>query len=205
MSELNQATSGANSSTSGDVNVGEVSNATSGAQENSKNNEKLLKEKRNAMMALEEANKKIAAFEESEMIKNKQTDQLLASYRDKLTKAETDLKQERETIKKARINTAFLGELKKFGFVDSEANKEAAIKLASFKNVDVEPASNTVIGVDEEAKGFYEKFSGLGLFEKRSSTTSNAAPSYTTNNGPVDLSKLSKAERLKLFQGTKIL
>lgn len=205
MSELNQATSGAAASTSGDVNVGGTSNSTSGEAENPKHNEKLLKEKRNAMLALEEANKKIAAYEEAEMLKNKQTDQLLASYKEKLAKVETDLKQEREVIKKARINTAFLSELKKFGFVDNDANKEAAIKLASFKNVDVEPTSNTVIGVDEEAKTFYEKFSSLGLFEKRSSTTSNAAPNFTTNNGPVDLSKLSKAERLKLFQGTKIL
>ena len=63
------------------------------------------------------------------------TKQVRLTYKDKLSKTELELKAERETVSQARKNTAFFGELKKLGFVDNENNKEAALKLASFKSV----------------------------------------------------------------------
>lgn len=213
MSELLKATSGANSSTSGDEIVGEVSKSTSGDSKtsNDKQIEKILKEKRNAMAALEQKEKELeelkkfkADMEEAELLKTKQYETLLNNHKEKLAKVEADLKAEREVSTKAKLNTAVLTELKKLGFVDNEANKEAALKLMSFKNVAVDPALNAVVGAEDAAKDFMEKFSQLGFFDKKTGSTQGAAPQYNFKQGQMpDLSKMSKQDKLDMLSKMK--
>lgn len=209
MEKLEKATGGAALSTSGDNELGgDSNNATSGAQLKSaeqKQYEKLLKEKKNAMLALEEKENQLNELikykqekEEAELLKTKQYETLISTYKDKLSKAEIDLKAEKELNSRSRINSAFLSELKKLGFVENESNKEAALKLASFKSVVVDPTINSVVGAEEEAKEFLEKFSHLGFFEKKTGGISNTAPKYNLNLGDKpDITKMNKKEKME--------
>jgi len=208
MSELLKATSGANTSTSGEVNVGESQTSTSGDAKtyDPKFVEKILKEKKNMALTvaemqaqLESFQRKEAELEESKLIQTKQHEVVISNLKAEREKLANELKNERETVKRARINTAYISELKKLGFIDSESNREAAIKLADLKGIDIDPTTNTVVGVEDGVKSFYEKFGTLGLFEKKSSTTSNAAPGYNKQIGTPDVHSMSKQEKLQMI------
>jgi hypothetical protein len=207
MSQSNQVTSGTETSSGAGVVSGDKDQtATSGAAQSfdQKHYDKLLKEKKNAMLALEEKEQKLQELtkfkqdaEEAELLKQKQFETVINNLKAEKTKLDSELKAERETTTRARMNTALLSELKKLGFDDNDSNKEAALKLASFKNVTIDPTINAVVGAEDAAKEFYDKFNSLGFFAKKQGGTSNNAPKFNLNIGGVpDISKLTKQEKL---------
>lgn len=192
-----QVTSGADVKASGQ-DVEDQSKDSSGAESN-KHYEKLLREKKNTMERLREVESKLQEKENEDLMRQKQFEVVIDNLKKENTQIKDALSTERETIKRAKLTTSLLGEVKKLGFVDSEANKEALVKLADLKSVEIDPTTNTVIGVEEAAKGFYDKYASLGFFQKQSPKTNFQAPQVNFKDPQIDITKLSKDDRLKYF------
>lgn len=203
MSELNQPTSGGAVETSGSTQGNQESNVTSGTKDS--NLEKVLKEKKNAMLALQqlkEENEALKVFkaekEEQALLAQKQHEQVIESLKKKVSELEMTAKQKEEVIKRSKINSALMKELKRLGFDDSEANREAALKLVDVKPVMIDPSTDLVLGADDVAKDFHAKYASLGFFGKQTVGVNQNAAQIKTNVG-YDLTKMSKEEKLKLI------
>jgi len=72
-----------------------------------------------------------------------------------------------------------------------------ALKLASVKNLSIDPDTNTVFGAEEEAKSFFEKYKSLGFFKGKGKVPANHdAPRTAGKASGMDLSKMSQSEKL---------
>jgi hypothetical protein len=203
----NQATSGANTEISDSVADKQESVSTSGENTQKTAYDKLLREKKNASLALQDAKAKLAEYdafkaqvEEEKLLKEKQYETLLDNYKKKLGETESKLTGLEKTIENSKKNTAILNELKKLGFVDSESNRKAVSRLVDTSMASIDPQTNVVIGADEAAKAFYQEFNSLGFFGKQTSGANHNAPKINLNSGNVDLSSMSKDEKVALLK-----
>ncbi len=207
MDNNKQVTSGTNTEVSDSVAQNEYS--TSGETTQKTAYEKLLREKKNASLALQQARDKLTEYEafkaqveEEKMLKEKQYEQLLENYKKKLQDTEGELGNMKKTIESAKKNTAILNELKKLGFVDNDSNREVALKLVNSSVATLDPQTNVVLGADEAAKEFYQKFNSLGLFGKSTSGVNHQAPKLNLNSNN-DLNSMSREEKINLLRTIK--
>lgn len=181
MTELNtKATSGADSETSGsDITSDNVS--TSGDADSElaalrNHNAKLLKQIKNFSSELNGLKSYKEEKEEKEMLQKEEFTKVIESLKSKITSLKSENEGLKSSIKGAKINSSLLGELSKFGFVDSPETRNAALKLIAKDAISIDPTTDTVIGADNAAKSFYEQYGKLGFFGKKTPGVSNDAP-----------------------------
>jgi hypothetical protein len=200
------STSGDAKTTSGVENVIE-SNATSGADDASNYKsvefvEKLKKEKENYKKQLEALKSQLNTDQENKL-KEKEEYKKLAELKTKELETFKAEKQALEDkIKLGTINSAVKTELEKLGLDTSLF--EDAYKLAEKQikdGVTIDPDTNSVIGADEVAKQFYQKYSTLGFFKKATAGVNHTATKGNAAiNGKPDFSKMKTSEIVEYWK-----
>lgn len=213
MDNLNKVSSGTDTETSGSqYDSDSIEGSTGGEFKKTaydKHLDKILKEKKNATMALHEAKSKLSEFEnrelkleEEKLLKEKQFETVIENYKKKLTDMESELKNTKTTIQNAKINSAIMTELKKLGFADNETNREIAGKLINRDSVIIDHTTNAVLGADDVAKGFYQKYSNLGLFGSKVFGVNHHAPANNSMETG-DFKNMKKDELVSFIKGLK--
>ena len=209
MSELEKpATSGAAPSTSGDGVGATDPKSTSGDSKsyNADFVEKLKKEKHNTASALKEALDKIKEYEdkdsqdaEKKLLEEKQFKTVIDTYKRENDDLKSKIKVKDELETRAKKNSAIMKELVKIGFSETETNKGAAVRLFDLTGVEVDPTTNVVVGAEDAAKRFHEKFATLGFFTKKPAPANHEAPKVNLSQGQVDISNMKKEDKYNLL------
>lgn len=206
MSELDKTASGVDTSASGEVKGAED---TSGSSTDNVAYEKLLKEKQNYAKAVAELKAKLSSLEtekkerdEDEMLKKEEHLKLIEILKQEKQDIIADRDRLNKTITEGKKNSAVLNELKKLGFVDTNDNREAALKLIDKTMVSIDGDTGVVMGADLSAKSFHEKFHGLGLFARKGPGTSHQAPEIFSNTAK-SLNEMNPEEKWKLIEELK--
>ena len=207
MSELNEATSGAQTTSSGVDETNVESNVSSGADDSNAAYQKLLKEKQNHARAhqtlkteLEELRAEKKEREEKDLLSRNQHEKLISIQREEIAKLKGEITTHRQKQTDAKKIATTIGELKKLGFVDNDANRELVLRLIDKNKVEIDEETNQVLGADFMAKELYDKYNGLGLFGKKSVGTNQSAPNLTNEITRKPISELNQneiADRLK--------
>ena len=202
--ELNQmATSGADQSTSGDLDNNTTQTATSGAaseneQVSRKAYEKALKEKSNASRhnlelrnELDALKAKLAEGEENRLQEQNQYKELYEQTRTKLEESQGKHSALLDQIETGKKMSAVKSELMKRGM--NPEHEATVFKLMDTSEVMLDPQTGVVIGAEDAAKSFHEQFKDLGLFGHKPVGVSHNAPTNNVNSDE-DLNSLSQSE-----------
>jgi predicted RNase H-like nuclease (RuvC/YqgF family) len=202
MSELEKGSSAPEVSSSADTkSTGEVSSSAETKDSAAKHIDKLKRENDNRRSKISDLEIKLSEYEAKE--KEREEQKLLETNQHQkvieLQKQEiTDLKSKitnyttRETEGKKGL--AIMGELKKLGFVDSDANREVAMRLIDKKEVEIDPTSGVVLGADLTAKTFFDKWHHLGLFGRKDVGTDRTAANLTNTMKEKPISEMNKKD-----------
>ena len=175
MSDNEMATSGATVETSGSAKNTE--SATSGADKSTYDSDfvqKLKKEKDNWKAKAEELALKSKAEHEDKLKSQMQFKELYESQKKATEEALAQKRELEAEITKTQIAAKVRGELAKLGMAQEYA--EDAFRLMDWKLVSLDPETKTVIGAEEAAKAFHERYNGLGFFKKGSAGVNHNAP-----------------------------
>jgi dsDNA-specific endonuclease/ATPase MutS2 len=211
MDNETKVTRGTNSETSGSEAQSSGQESTGGDQSSKTAYDKLLREKKNASLALQETREKLKELEsfkqdmeEKELLKQKQYETVISNLKNELKTVTTELGTTKRTVEAAKMATSVMNELKKLGFVDNEANKQAAMKLVNHKSMAIDPQTGTVVGAEDSAKEFYKQYSSLGFFQSSRAMANHDASRIDINSlSRGDLNKMSKKELEDLIRNPK--
>jgi len=201
MSDIKTATSGAIADSSGSVEV--VFNDTVGGMYKPDFVNKLKKEKENTLKAnaelkakYEEAIAEISKIKETELQTQSQYKTLWENEKKSKSEILESLKAKEEQIKKGKMVAALRGEYLKLGldpkFLDD------AFTMTDWKQISIEPETESVIGAEDAAKAFYQKFGSTGLFQKQGVMVNHNAASMTKPE--VSYDKMTYKEKLNALK-----
>lgn len=94
-------------------------------------------------------------------------------------------------ITEGTINSNLRSELLKLGCEPQHI--DTALTLADRKMVVIDPDTGTIVGADDCAKAFYDKFNALGFFKKASGGINHNAPKH--NKAQTDLATMTLNEK----------
>lgn len=199
MTTPNQSTSGDKSGTSGSGGDGDNQNKETYSKEFVEKLKGELSNYRTKTTTLEnevtELKNKFSSAETEELKKKNEYktlyEQQLAKNKE-LTEKLTGMSEAQSGNKKKEALTKHL-----FKLGLEEKFLDDALKLASIKNLQIDPDTQTVFGAEEEAKNFFEKYKNLGFFRGKGKVPANHdAPRTPSKVSGVDLSKMSQKEKL---------
>lgn len=174
-------------STSGDHEVEntKLETTTSGVEESKEYPadfvEKLKKEKENALKGftskqqrVSELEARVEEFEKQEMLKKQNYSEYIQKLEEKNKELSARIETHEAERKQATLNTSIRNELVKLGI--KQEYVQDAFRLLDRDEVSFHPETGTVLGAEEAAKKFHEKYSKLGFFNSKAIGVDHRAP-----------------------------
>ena len=197
MSTEDKATSGADTVTSGTVETKEdvQVQATSGATDNGLV-DKLKREKDNFRERALKAERALEEKERAGLEAKEEYKKLYELEKQKVGEHEQVLAEMRVKQQTAEINSKLRDELTRLGCKPESI--QDAFKLIDRSTVNVDPETGLILGAEDAAKMFQEKYSQYGFFSRASVGVSQTAP----NTKPVtdkSVGEMTTKEKLELL------
>ncbi len=191
----NAATSGAESETSGSDETILKTPTSGGSDEVVKlreHNEKLRREKDNAI----KRNRELEAEREASTRKDLEEKQQFKTLYEQERQKRQDLEEQQN---QARINSALRDEFLKRGLMSEHL--DTAFKLVDRKGLVVDPETKTVVNADAIVGEFQKQHASLGFFKRQSLGVSHESPRGGV--AKTDLSKMSYQEKIEFWKKNK--
>lgn len=157
--------------------------------------EKVLREKKNNSTELKHLKAWKESVEQEKMLEREEHIKVIDLLRQENEKLKGEKLSYEKQKAEAKKSASIISELKKLGFADNESNREIALKLFDKENVEIDTATNVVIGADMAAKAFYDKYNSLGIFSKKPAGTSSHAPNMLNNSLAKSVSEMNEKEK----------